>query len=718
MNTALREQADPWAVQILDLEELHHDVTSAIVREVQDLALAARQGPPPATRPARLLLGVPGIGKTHLFMRLRRLVQSRKCRVTLVHTRPLLGAAQTPRLLLEQIFEQLRQTLGERPQIDLLVGAALALVGGQQHMYPNMYLEELRSLDPAERRQRLENGLESILEKNPGLDEQYLEILLQVPFLNEPRLRRTWLAWLEGRELDATQAERAGLPREPLSEARLLPALRTLAAVAAPASPLLLVFDQLENLVDHSEQEPRIKAYARLVMDLVDTVPGMVLIQMAVQADWVRSIEPHIDGAPRSRLSVDTARRSTLSLPTPAQCRALIDLWRDQLDPPVQPSPWPFSEAGLKALCEQPGITPRMLMLTFQEAVASGGETTEAVEEPSLSSFLDTAWEDHQSQARTRLQEADRDDKEVSADLLLDGLQALPGAPALRRFGHGVEAGGRRIELVQSSNARSAAAQLGRMKAPTLALRERWRPMPPSWRQTHKLVAELEQTGSRWGWLEREEAERLLALRSIRMALRSHDVTGPRGVPIDEAQAEPWLASLTTLQGWPLLDWLQGQERSQTPEPAPVETEVSAGEPSTGEQATSANKPTVDKAVPKKSSTRKKKTDQASTETTPPPVAVESKGPPVSPVEDRGQAPGTTPVVELPPVGEESDEAFVLRQMARLRVASIERLLSEANEARRPLRRASIEQTVKQSSGRLRAVGRSIVVWHGEEVTR
>jgi hypothetical protein len=727
VTSSFREQTDPWAVKIIDLETVHQAVTDAIVREVDALCTSAQQGPPPLTLPARLLLGPPGVGKTHLFARLRRLVQQRQHRVSLVYIRPSPSAPQTSRMLLAQIFEQLRLNIGERPQIDLLLGAILALVGGTRHRFPNMYLTELGDLPPARRADFLDMALERLLEQNPALESSatYLEVLLRVPFI-EKRERRAWLSWLEGRESDDLTSQRFKLPPA-LTEDQILPALRALATVAAPASPLLLVFDQLENLVDHDNQEARIKAYARLVMELVDTVPGLVLLQMAVDSDWNQSIAPHIDGAPRSRLSLDatSSRRQILALPTAEQRRQLVELWRQELDPrPTLPFPWPFSSPRMEALCELPGLTPRMLLQYFQEALASGDEEPESsassptpeqlrqLQAAALDESLSSAWRDGLVDARQKLFLADEEEREVENSEILDGLLGLALLdPALKLSRDPNETerevqestSGRRIALVRSSNGRSTAAHLQRVstrkhrKTPLLALRERWRPIPDSWAKVLDLRKELEKKKIlQWRWLEREEAAALLALNTFLMALRSHDVNGPDGKPVPQEEALAWLRNLPEPPLARLLSWLQSGEEipdgsAVTPVPAPVASGKDA--PSPGPT------PGAPQVSPR-----------------PPPVAPSGAvSVPLNTASETAAAPATAPSSTASSATASSAASPVAAvspvevAMARLRVASLDRLVRELR-GEKVWRRAEVRKAVEDSGGRLRLLGSSLVV--------
>jgi hypothetical protein len=106
-------QANPWSEGLLDLESLHASATGAIVEAVSRLRQMGAQRDRESARPAPLVvLGTAGIGKTHLFARLRRTLGPR---AVMVHVRPLVGTSLTPRFLLGQILEQLGyESYGER----------------------------------------------------------------------------------------------------------------------------------------------------------------------------------------------------------------------------------------------------------------------------------------------------------------------------------------------------------------------------------------------------------------------------------------------------------------------------------------------------------------------------------------------------------------------------------------------------------------------------
>jgi hypothetical protein len=79
---------------------------------------------------------------------------------------------------------------------------------------------------------------------------------------------------------------------------RALAALQTLSAVAALRAPLVIVFDQLENLAERERSGERLNAYANLTSELVDAVRGAVLVHMALATEWTHGIQPTFNLSP------------------------------------------------------------------------------------------------------------------------------------------------------------------------------------------------------------------------------------------------------------------------------------------------------------------------------------------------------------------------------------------------------------------------------------
>src|SRR5690349_3756037 len=304
--------ADPWASDFLDLSSLNAHASAA----VEDAVLRVRETVRNEARAVRstsiVIVGPPGAGKTHLFARLRRKLGPR---AVFVLIRPLGDVEMTARFVLGEVVRQLAFAPPRGvPQHHALVGSCLGRLEGVGPAFPQALLSEWTALPPEQRATRLEGALENLLALCPALDEVYLARLLAVPF--EPStMARALLAWLSGAECDVEQLKRIGATTSLLdkSEGRARPALETLAATAALGAPLVLVFDQLENLIDGGGQ--RLRAYGNLVAELADTLRGAVLVHLALDTEYTRVIEPSLNLAQRSRIVM---RREVLGLPSAA----------------------------------------------------------------------------------------------------------------------------------------------------------------------------------------------------------------------------------------------------------------------------------------------------------------------------------------------------------------------------------------------------------------
>jgi hypothetical protein len=557
--------AEPWAPEILDLESLNAAATNAVVQSIEDLrrrAHARERGEPP---PAIVAVGPAGAGKTHLFGRLRRKVGARG---VFVHVRPLIGSEMTPRFLLGQIVQQLGYSSYGQSQIDIIAGTTLALAGGENPRFPAAMLQQLRELKPEDRQARVEQAIESLA--SPGIDTSYLERLLRVPFAD--LLPRTaLLVWLGGRELDEAQARRVGV-REALPDGDVISALRSIAAVAAATSPLVIVFDQLENLVDPDGSGARVIAYGNLIAELVDVVRDLVIVQMGLSTEWDANIERRLGPSQRSRV---IGRRIPLLLPTPSERRALVDLW-------LKDAPSPLSEGQLQTLCDPVGLTPRMLLQELREALEGNPPAEKTIEPPDEACLA--AWEGCLAFARTHIDEMAGTGHGPEVAFLLDGFVALASLvpelgpvkterPNLLRLLQ--PKGPAFIAMVNQTNAPSVLAflrTLAGLQGGVLALRERWREWPPTWKQTRAQWESLRKSPSvDWQWLERDQAVQLLALARLLKDARSGDVSGRDGKPLAFEAVEAWARAKLEVRGWAVTQALCGAApREQLPEPAAV----------------------------------------------------------------------------------------------------------------------------------------------------
>ncbi len=578
--------ADPWAEQFVDLPSLNASASGAIEASIAKMRAVARAEPQALRSSSIVVLGPPGAGKTHLFARLRSRLGPR---AVFVHLRPLVHMEITPRFVLGEIVKQLGYVthgVSGLPQANALVGSLLAHLSGQDAFFPNAFLAECESLSDSEREERLDTAVEQVLAVWQEADESYLRRLLQVPFAKTAAMQRSLLAWLSGRDCDVTQLQRIGATAS-LGEEMALSALRTLSAVASLGAPIVIVFDQLENLVDAEGPGSRLLAYANLTAELVDSMRGLVLVHMALDTEWSRGIEPALNLSQRSRLLM---ARETLSLPNPKEREELLRLWIDRLPERSLPYPWPFTDTQAARLCQRPGVTPRMLLVECRRAF--NGEPSEWDNESLSGSTdpfsesaspvadqerrdLDAEWEERLVAARATADRASEQRECIDPSRLADGLLACSqflGSTSIApvKGADGVQlkvvqgAASSRVALLHQSHFKSLGSAIAKLTAlaereQIVVLRERAHDLPPTWKDTLAKRSALLATGrARWVWFEREDAERLLALDSLLQAARSGDLTDPRGAPISSAAASEWVSAKLSVPAWTIVREILG----------------------------------------------------------------------------------------------------------------------------------------------------------------
>ncbi len=564
------EHADPWGSDVVDVASLNAHVSDAILSRIEAVRRAAPLGPAELRSSTLLALGPAGSGKTHLFVRVRRRLGPR---AAFVLVRPEIGIEATPRHVLTQIVDSLQHAASGTTdrQLDVIAASMLAAVSGER-IGPHVLLEQLRQRDERLR----EDLIERVTAHLEGLYSEvwpdYLERLLRAPFLPAPD-RRAANAWLAGRELNDVQLSRLGGGAS-LTDSDVLPALRTLAIVAAHGAPIVLVFDQLENLVTADRQSSRISAHGNLVSELHDTVRGLVVVQLALDAEWDRNIRPKLAASHRSRVE---AKLLELSLPTPDQREELVRVWLARLPSvdPQEPFPWPFTRAQLEAWRAATVMTPRMLMIAcregFEPALRPINTAISAAAAPASAGVnvgdrLADLWALHLERARNELQSVAAEGRGTDAERLASALVVaadlaeLDPSTTTDRITRTVRLGksDREIRLVQHAHPRSVAAALQHTLAlqhPTRAvvLREHDLAFPPTWIKVLEHSHELTTHGVPLIWLAFDDAARLVALHDFLAAGRSQDLAGPDGRPLDFATVEGWVKGSVDWQSWPVV---------------------------------------------------------------------------------------------------------------------------------------------------------------------
>lgn len=598
--------ADPWNNRLLDLPSLNAQASDAVETAVAGLSEMARRDPTQLRSMSQVFLGPPGVGKTHLFSRLRKRLGPR---AVFVHIRPLLHAGLTPAFVLNEAVMQLAQASYGHSQADALVGSLVAHTGQASTSFPMVHLMDLKELPDDDRATKLDEALEKVLDIFPDLDDVYTERLLRLPFCSN-RERRAMLAWLAGHDCDPSQLQRIGAASS-LGSEHAVRALRTLGCVASLGSPLVLVFDQLENLIHRNREEERITQYGNLIAELVDATRGLLIVQMALDSEWEQGIEARLNLSQRSRVVMS---KKSIVLPTPQESRQLLQIWHEEIESPDGPLPWPFRPAEFEALLTLPGLTPRMLLCALGEAregvpiglLKESLQTGSSTEEPQLDDLEDVLqkeWSARLASTHASLDEVEERRGAMESSRLCDAvLTAAVFAPSLSLLassnehiqidGNGDPVGW--VSLLHQSHHRSVNAVLDRILQKKaiergFVLREQWRPFPPTWKSSLKKQDEvLARGGTTWFELTREDVALLLTLEDFIQASRSSDICDSIGRPVPNEAVQKFIKEQIRPDSWPLLRELTskapvGAERQQeakkdahrTPEPIEVNAPAS-----------------------------------------------------------------------------------------------------------------------------------------------
>ena len=272
----------PWVEPApIDLPGINRAATDAVRQTVAEVA----------HRPDRsrlmLLLGAAGIGKTHLLARVRQqLIPS----ALFVASRPSPDGSRPYRDLLAHVFGDLARVAADGPdQLTHLIAAALASHDAARR-WPMVVIEDLKRDGKLWRRNHNARLL-STAEQFEGIDTEVLDRILRLPFEPDARRELMWW-WLAGSPLDVEQFYSLGLDGNIEDEEQAREVLLTLCGLAAGARmPIVVSFDQLETLDEHPNAPD---SFGKLISELVDSFPGLVVTLVARPETWTTQLEPQL----------------------------------------------------------------------------------------------------------------------------------------------------------------------------------------------------------------------------------------------------------------------------------------------------------------------------------------------------------------------------------------------------------------------------------------
>jgi hypothetical protein len=563
--------ADPWETDLFDVASINAEVSDRIFAELQRVTRETDDTAKTPRASVTIALGTAGAGKTHLFARLRNRVGLAAC---FVHVRPLFATMPTPRLVLGQILDALgtRSTPNGLSQIDVLAGAALGRALGIGRR-PNVAIDDLR--DAPDRDARLAAAAESLERQVQGLHGPTLRHVLRMPFADGME-RQARLRLLEGEELTDEEAASLGMRNEfpvKLPDAHVPRAISTLSRLASLGAPLVVAFDQLENL-DPGGDASRVLAFGHLLAELYDTAPGMVVLLLSLDDLWRHRIAPALPEAVRARIGRETR---ALRNPTPEEKDALLAGWRER-DPSLagKPFPAPFSETSWNSWRAETSATPRILLEELDawaagersDAPAPGVEGAAGIEgiegvdgvaasaagaaasdvDPAMA--VDDALARHIAEAHDEIGRAGATHpvpaerlRAALHQLLLLAKASVTSAEGEMEFEHARKR--RCVVMAQQSHHISLAAALKRAldNPAAVAIRETRVPLPESWTVCRKLQSQLAAAG-RWRSLEVSEMAWVLGLHDLVAAGRSGDVVASGGKAVAPGEVEARCAVL------------------------------------------------------------------------------------------------------------------------------------------------------------------------------
>ncbi len=588
MSPEVPLQTAAFADDFIDVPGLNAHVSSSLGARVEDVRERARRGQRSPAK-AFAILGAAGGGKTHIFARLRHRAG---LHATLILLRPFFGVSLTPRDVLTTVIDQLCLPVrgGTLTHLDVL--AAHWLGERDDEGFPSAAIEDVRALPADQQAARVDLAVGEVLKNLPEA-EPAAHLVRALFTLGQLERSARWaeLAWLSGREPRKQDAA-------PLAEADVAHLLRIASVVAAPVAPLVLTFDQLENLA--GDDDARVLGYGNLVAELVDTVPSLTIAQLALTSEWMQFIEPRLTLPQKTRVAGEVLM---LEAPDRAQREQLLRAWHAHLGPSNgrggrRRFPSPLAPDELEALLTAPGMTPRLLLAALSRAVAGKPAIIPPGPSPDLSVVArarhDALWEEWEEEhARAQEELARKADAGASVDAaeLAEGLtSALSFFPSLELSSRTERdrvltevrspSGASTLLYVTGSHHSSVGsalakaielAQLGK----AVVVREKRLDLPTTWETVQERRASFERLpNARWLWLEKEDMARFLTLARLESRARANRlrIAGSEEV-LTEAGLRAAVRERIPPQDWrpaaAIVSWLSDvpRERAAPPEP-------------------------------------------------------------------------------------------------------------------------------------------------------
>jgi hypothetical protein len=563
----------------LDVAELNAHVSDVLIARLQAVRESAKNATTCIAH-AMVVLGAAGAGKTHVLARIRNQGPGQGDAATqaaVVLLRPFFGVNTTPRDVLMAIVDQLSTPIasdGLSPLDRILAywlsteSAAIA--------FPQSTLEEWRSLSGADAESRMVSVIERVIEHAPNLapGSGLLRALLMLPKQGGPE---RWQASsrLSGRDLISSEriGDEVGDEAERLSEHDVLLSLRIWSILSAPVTPLLLAFDQLENLA--SDDDAQVLGYGNVIAELIDSVPYLTVAQFALTSEWLQYIEPRLSLPHRTRIAGEVLK---LEGPSERVREQLLRVWHRQLTSELAGGrrrrfPSPLTNDDLQLLLHTPGMTPRMLLLGLKRSLNGEAVFAEPSSEASVAS--ERSVDDVLTELFATEINTQKERRASAPEVAIDTVQLAEGLAAIcqlttklsarvkrERERLLVEVGGGgdtlTLVLVQSTHSRTVSTALTRasemaIAEKTMVIRSDALTLPETWKKANECRRVFERlANARWHALSNDDVARALALADLESRARAKRLQDPHSLRTFEL-ADLRRALRDEAASWPVL---------------------------------------------------------------------------------------------------------------------------------------------------------------------
>ncbi len=306
---------DPWRSAEPDVKSINRQAFDSLLRLVTSLKKTPNVG--------ALVLGEAGIGKTHLI---KRLVTSKEADLIFVYVHPMKDHRTMMSSLLQTVLTNLISSIpspsgsGSGTQMDLLVAHVVAAafeeyIGENPQDGGAPFLKTIQKaplnilhFKSSPKWQDVLKNTVAFLARRVSLigpqSKNTLRVLFQ--YLDKSK-KDSVITYLSGFMPDDEEAETLGLTVKEADltiqgqEQRALEILRTIGKLLHYYRPMVICFDQLENL----KTRELVGSFGTLINELVNEIDNVLPIAFVRPESWENTFQRELDDSARGRLAAN-----------------------------------------------------------------------------------------------------------------------------------------------------------------------------------------------------------------------------------------------------------------------------------------------------------------------------------------------------------------------------------------------------------------------------